>query len=100
MIACLPNIPDKHLTTINMDVVVTEEARVSADDRNKDDRLTVNGSKGEDAISDPDHKFQKAIAAWRGTHKSKYLSLGAILMNLQALICRPLCRSSMLQLPM
>lgn len=52
--------------------MAAEEARVSADVHNEDRTPVVNGDTGVEVIADPDNKFQKAIAAWRGTLKSSF----------------------------
>ena len=49
---------------------MAEEARVSADLHRENRVAVVNGDIRVEAISDPDNKFQKAIAAWRGMFKS------------------------------
>jgi hypothetical protein len=77
-------IRETQITTINMDMMVAEEARASTHGYEDDNEQVVNGHEERETISDPDNKFQRAIAAWRGMYKPDVHS--KILMYLQALI--------------
>jgi len=50
-----------------MDMMAAEEARVSVDVHSEESIPIVNVDGGLEAISDPENKFQKAIAVWRGS---------------------------------
>ncbi len=77
-----------------MDMMVAEEARLSADRHKEDNLAMVNSDTVREAISDPDNKFQKAIAAWRGTYNCSFCLLEQDSNPLvQALICLHWCRS-------
>jgi hypothetical protein len=53
-----------------MDMMAAEEARVSVDVQREDKIPMINVDGGLEAISDPENKFQKAIAVWRGSSTS------------------------------
>lgn len=77
-------IRETQVTTINMDMMVVEEAKASSDGYEDDSEQVVNGHEGREKMSGPDNKFQKAIAAWRGMYKPDVHI--KVLMCLQALI--------------
>jgi hypothetical protein len=76
-----------------MDMMAAEEARVSVDVQSEE-RMPVDGAL--EAIGDPDNKFQKAIAVWRGTSSLSSVCADNVLMHWQALICLHFYQSSML----
>jgi homeobox protein cut-like len=53
-----------------MDMMAAEEARVSVDVQHEDKIHMIHVDGGLEAISDPENKFQKAIAVWRGSSTS------------------------------
>lgn len=52
-----------------MDMMVTEEVRVSTDGPRGNNGPVINQDTGSETVSDPGDKFQKAITAWRGVFK-------------------------------
>jgi homeobox protein cut-like len=51
-----------------MNMMVAEEAKASSNSYEDDSEQVVNGHEEREIMSDPDNKFQKAIAAWRGIY--------------------------------
>lgn len=67
-----------------MDMMSAEEARLSSDGLKEDDAPIVNSDIVAEPISDPENKFQKAIAAWRGM----YHSTGILVETMCSFVCR------------
>lgn len=70
---------------INMDMMVAEEARVSGEIDNEHKAAVAYGDAEPEAISGPDDKFQRAIAAWRSAYNTSFGLLNDLLMLSQAL---------------